>query len=315
MASAQDVLNIMRSKLGQGGRESQEYMGIGNQAWCDAFQSLCLAQTGDPNLAKIKSAWCDTNITNYKNGSWGMYVDRMAEIRPGDQVFYDWGDGGPSDHVGMVETVGSNGSFTTIEGNWGNRVSRVPRDRRQVICFGRPAYSGASPAPTPPAYGGSILTLQRNLNTILGPPKIAEDGEPGPRTTQRVRDFQRFVNDIHKLGGGKGNVLVEDGDPGPQTLASINWWLNAKKPVPKKPLVPSGNPTMGPRKRNNTDRVRALQACLNYSNNCKLATDGVYGERTTMAVKLFQDFWHLDGDGQYGPRTESVMSYRIALMK
>ncbi len=58
----------------------------------------------------------------------------------GDLIFFNWHDGDdPFDHVGIVELVNGNGTVTTIEGNWNNKVTRVTRKlNSQVIGFGRP---------------------------------------------------------------------------------------------------------------------------------------------------------------------------------
>jgi hypothetical protein len=51
--------------------------------------------------------------------------------QPGDVVVYHLGQG----HVGIVERVISTQTFDAIEGNEGNAVRRVRRNRSQVYCF------------------------------------------------------------------------------------------------------------------------------------------------------------------------------------
>ncbi len=41
----------------------------------------------------------------------------------GDIIFFDWGNDGTIDHVGIVESV-TNGVVNTIEGNSGDKVAR-----------------------------------------------------------------------------------------------------------------------------------------------------------------------------------------------
>jgi hypothetical protein len=61
----------------------------------------------------------------------------------------DW-DGGQTDHVGIVESVNADGSWTNIEGNHLDKVARVPRSRASgTHWFVLPKYSSPAP-PVPP---------------------------------------------------------------------------------------------------------------------------------------------------------------------
>jgi zinc D-Ala-D-Ala carboxypeptidase len=51
------------------------------------------------------------------------------------------------------------------------------------------------------------------------------------------------------------------------------------------------------------ERVFAIQYLLNQQINAKLATDGIYGPKTTAAVKAFQKKVKLPADGIVGPMT------------
>lgn len=70
-----------------------------------------------------------------------------AAPKVGDQAFFG-NDPEDPDHTGIVESVGSNGDFVTIEGNWGNKVCRVEHNYKhdpywKVCEFGRPMYDDA----------------------------------------------------------------------------------------------------------------------------------------------------------------------------
>lgn len=72
-----------------------------------------------------------------------------ATPSPGDAVLFGTGPGfGESDHVGIVERVFKDGSITTIDGNYGDRVARVgPFLPAEAVAFGEPApiYGYAQP--------------------------------------------------------------------------------------------------------------------------------------------------------------------------
>jgi peptidoglycan hydrolase-like protein with peptidoglycan-binding domain len=61
-------------------------------------------------------------------------------------------------------------------------------------------------------------------------------------------------------------------------------------------------PTTGPGPKK-SERVFAIQYLLNQQINAKLATDGIYGPKTTAAVKAFQKKAKLPVDGIVGPMT------------
>lgn len=53
----------------------------------------------------------------------GRFKDGSYVPAPGDIIFFDWGDDGSIDHVGIVESV-KKGIVNTIEGNSGDKVKR-----------------------------------------------------------------------------------------------------------------------------------------------------------------------------------------------
>lgn len=64
----------------------------------------------------------------------GMWVGPVPPL-PGDIAVYNW-DGGPPDHIGIVESV-DGGSFAAIEGNADGEVARRERALADVDGFGR----------------------------------------------------------------------------------------------------------------------------------------------------------------------------------
>ena len=53
----------------------------------------------------------------------GRFRDSSYTSAAGDIIFFDWGNNGTIDHVGIVESV-SGGTVNTIEGNSGDKVAR-----------------------------------------------------------------------------------------------------------------------------------------------------------------------------------------------
>jgi peptidoglycan hydrolase-like protein with peptidoglycan-binding domain len=86
--------------------------GRGSEAWCADFVSWVNTQAGNP----MNDPYCPSLESKMiKAGQW----KGQQNPKPGDLVFFDWnGDRNP-DHVGIVKSVNSNGTFTTIEGNTG----------------------------------------------------------------------------------------------------------------------------------------------------------------------------------------------------
>ena len=71
----------------------------------------------------------------------GQFQDGSYVPAPGDIIFFDWGNDGTINHVGIVESV-SGGTVNTIEGNSGDVVAKrsyAIGDNR-IYGYGCPAY-------------------------------------------------------------------------------------------------------------------------------------------------------------------------------
>ncbi len=79
--------------------------------------------------------------------------------------------------------------------------------------------------------GEDVKFLQTQLNIVtpkakLGDRKpLAADGDFGPRTAARVKEFQVWANGMLKMAGGKDGFLDEDGVADKATLSSIAFWV------------------------------------------------------------------------------------------
>ena len=90
--------------------------------------------------------------------------------KPGDVVFFHWSNERStlvpgtyvSDHVGIIKSVNSNGSYQVIEGNTGGSsygaVLEQTRYNSQISCVGRPKYSGSSSSSSSSGSSGSSST-------------------------------------------------------------------------------------------------------------------------------------------------------------
>lgn len=156
MTTSADVLQKASNQLGytEGSNNDNKYgvwYGMNHAPWCAIFISYCWYQAGLPlHITTPKGfAYCGFGIDWFKKKGWWHTTPKV-----GDLIFFNWHNGGdPFDHVGIVELVNGNGTVTTIEGNWNNKVTRVTRKLNgEVIGFGRPPYDNNSTLPIVPPY-------------------------------------------------------------------------------------------------------------------------------------------------------------------
>lgn len=178
MATVQEILDIARSQIGYNEKNDDTDLdsfvsptdGDGNHTkyardlakhrffngdkcgywWCAVFVNWCALQ-----LMKTKSATMKFLCEDGDLGAGCVYLRRYfkahnrlyAAPKVGDVVLFGQKED-DSDHTGWVESVGSDGDYVTIEGNWGNTVCRVEHNYKhdpywKVCEFGRPMYDDA----------------------------------------------------------------------------------------------------------------------------------------------------------------------------
>lgn len=111
--------------------------------WCVTFVWWVFREAG---FHLFKTASCSAFVGQYKANAPGQIV--RANYRPGDIVFFDFsGRRAKTEHAGIVESVGADGTLTTIEGNTGTgddanggAVMRRTRKQGLVTCAVRPGY-------------------------------------------------------------------------------------------------------------------------------------------------------------------------------
>ena len=169
MTTVNDILALSRSQIGvceqpmgsNRGTPYHAWYGPESQGWqwCSIFVSWLMR-------------WMPGTKWAY-SGDWLMWGRRngaevtIAQAAPGDIVIFDYGDGGSTDHIGIVEERLGPTTFRTIEGNIGNCVGRKIRTAGPAcrMWFVRPKYSQAQPPEeeeemsmmfVPPQYVGQI---------------------------------------------------------------------------------------------------------------------------------------------------------------
>lgn len=130
--------------------------GMNNQPWCAMFVTICSRIAGCAQVIP-KFAYTPAGAEWFKKqGRW------RSKPRRGAIAFFDTSGMGRISHVGIVDKVYKDGSFTCIEGNTnaaGSREGRVVRrQRRRTVGprggFGYPEYRKSR---SNPKFGGLKL--------------------------------------------------------------------------------------------------------------------------------------------------------------
>ena len=158
MGSAEGMIAEARRSLGMKGRPNaitrdyakrhgDEFL---RAAWCDMAVTYWARRSGNadavlPGGDRAYTVWHAQDFQ--KIGRW--YKGTTANVdkaRPGDIVFFDWGESttiGAIDHVGVVEKVLGGGRVQTIEANTDDACKRRVRGSAVIAGYGRPAYGAA----------------------------------------------------------------------------------------------------------------------------------------------------------------------------
>lgn len=147
MATASDYIKKAASYIGISGTDNifntwiwgKHVYDPNTYPWCAAFQSYVAVH--DLGIAINPSASA-AGVANQ-----GKRIPD-SQVQPGDWVVFNWDgrtDTGWCDHIGLVEWFDHDTDwFGTIEGNYGDRVTRVTRDNNSsyFTAFFRPPYDG-----------------------------------------------------------------------------------------------------------------------------------------------------------------------------
>ena len=141
LAAARASLGIVENPPGSNVQKFSTYWHHPPEPWCADAACYWLMMGGALDVPM--SAYTPTLYNNYASKGRASSTPRSGSL-----VFFNWNDGGDRiDHVGLVESVRSDGSIITIEGNVSNMVGRHIR-RGNIAGYGHPNYGAVN---TPPA--------------------------------------------------------------------------------------------------------------------------------------------------------------------
>ena len=137
----QAIVQVAASQEGKGGTTYWSWYGFGSRVeWCACFVSWCADQSGYIQSGVIpKFSLCSDGVKWFE--SKGRFRDASYTPAAGDIIFFDWGNNGTIDQVGIVESV-SGGTVNAIEGNSGDKVARRSYSigSSNIYGYGVPAY-------------------------------------------------------------------------------------------------------------------------------------------------------------------------------
>jgi CHAP domain len=99
-----------------------------SEPWCASFVSWAAAQAGEPIGSSGQGLDSVQDITDWASST-GRLLPPSSTPAPGDLILF--GDR----HVGVVEAVNTDGSLTTVEGNYGNAVQYVHRSPSEATGY------------------------------------------------------------------------------------------------------------------------------------------------------------------------------------
>ena len=138
----QAIVEVALTQLGnEGGQPYWSWYGFnGRVEWCACFASWCADQCGYLESGIVpKFSLCSDGVNWFKGK--GQWQDKNYEPQAGDLIFFDWGNDGSIDHVGIVEKC-ENGTVYTVEGNSGDacRQQSYPVGSSSIYGYGCPIY-------------------------------------------------------------------------------------------------------------------------------------------------------------------------------
>ena len=236
MTTVERILEIARSQIGTAAtnikrcKYNEWYYGgsVSGDAfdWCEVFVQWVFDQAGASSLLYTKTANCGYAAKAFQDK--GRLV--MSGYKPGDVVFFHWGSERStlvpgtyvSDHVGIIEKVNADGTYTTIEGNTGGgngKVLRCIRERGVISCAGRPVYSASSSS-------SATTTTTKKGECDLKFKYLAKSGYTS--RGEQVKTAQRLLNALG-CKGKDGKSLVVDGIFGNNTECAVIQFQKMKK--------------------------------------------------------------------------------------
>lgn len=156
----------------------------GGTAWCAATICYWFNQAGADNLIPVKSANCGVLARGFYDK--GLLVKNG--YRAGDVVFFHWSNDMSSsvpgvytlDHVGLIISANSDGTYTTIEGNTGNSAygecAIRTRYTSEISCAGRPKYGASTTSSAPSGNAPANRSTAKNAPNVTYRVRTLQDG-------------------------------------------------------------------------------------------------------------------------------------------
>lgn len=168
--------------------------GLNHQPWCAMFLSVC-AKLAGASKAVGWFAYTPAGADRFKRaGRWG------SKPKVGAIAFYDTAGLGRISHVGIVDKVNSDGSWTSIEGNTnaaGSREGKVVRRQLRRSTgprggFGYPEYvkSEEKDEPAKPVNLAAVISKIKKIGVYDGRVAAALAKEGYPATKKGYAQWQ-----------------------------------------------------------------------------------------------------------------------------
>ena len=210
----------------------------GDVAWCAATVCYWFHQAGADSLIPEMSVNCGVLARGFYDK--GQLV--KSGYKAGDVVFFHWSDDWSSsvpgvytlDHVGLIVSANSDGSYTTIEGNTGGSAygecAIRTRYSYQISCAGRPKYGSSSSNNSGSNSGGSSSTKVTKPN-VWCQVCTAEDGWlPVAKNLEKCAGKDGHAITKVAIKVDKGSVWYQAHVKGGDWLGKVTGW-DYKEPI------------------------------------------------------------------------------------
>jgi hypothetical protein len=165
-----DIVEIARGEVGvsEASGECNRYGPCREYAWCAMFVEWVWKRAG---VSPVPTTWVARGV-----GAWGAErgLFHRNNPQPGDLVIYGEPGYVTGGHVSIVAAVNSNGTINTIDGNFGDKVTRRtdldPDTARAVASnlrisgYVTPPNLGTAPPPPPPPPSGWSNVVRADLD-------------------------------------------------------------------------------------------------------------------------------------------------------
>ena len=217
----------------------------GSTPWCAATVCYWFNQAGASSLIPVKSAGCGVLARGFYDR--GQLV--KSGYKAGDVVFFHWSNEWSSsvpnvytlDHVGLIISANSDGSYTTIEGNTGSSAygecAIRTRYAYQISCAGRPKYGSSSSSSSSGSSSNSNSNSGSSKSTNTSKPNIwyqvctAEDGWlPVAKNLEKCAGKDGHAITKIAIKVDKGKVWYQVHVKGGGWLSKVTGW-NYKEPI------------------------------------------------------------------------------------